>query len=101
MSGRQGPMLLLCLIQRQGPMLLLCLIQLVFIFSLSLAAPSSSPRGGRCEPLADGHAALWIGLYFMPPVFGEIEELALRDDRPAKEGARGVYAAILISEVDP
>ena len=32
----------------------------------------------------------------MPPVFGEIEELALRDDRPAKEGARGVCTAILI-----
>jgi hypothetical protein len=36
----------------------------------------------------------------MPPVFGEIEELALRDDSPAKEGARGVCAAVLIFVLD-
>ena len=41
----------------------------------------------------------------MPPAFGEIEELALRDDRrvtalrndrPAKEGGRGGCAAVLV-----
>jgi hypothetical protein len=32
----------------------------------------------------------------MPPAFGEIEELVLRDDRPAKEGGRGVCAAVLV-----